>query len=91
MLLHFARPRHARLDERRKILHPAGRDRRGHARLAVGRVIASRNPDYAVGDHVSGVLGVQEYAAPRGDGLMKVDTKVAPLPCVARVSSARPE
>jgi NADPH-dependent curcumin reductase len=48
--------------------------------LAVGRVIASKNPKYAVGDHVSGSLGVQEYAMSNGDGLIKVDTGVAPLP-----------
>ena len=48
--------------------------------LAVGRVIASKNPKFAVGDHVSGSLGVQEYALSNGDGLVKVDTGVAPLP-----------
>jgi len=48
--------------------------------LAVGRVIASRHSDYAVGDHVSGSLGVQEYALTRGEGLVKADTKIAPLP-----------
>ncbi len=48
--------------------------------LAVGRVIASKNPKYAVGDHVSGSLGVQEYALSNGDGLVKIDTGVAPLP-----------
>ena len=48
--------------------------------LAVGRVIASRNPQFAVGDHVSGLLGVQNYATVNGQGLMKVDPKLAPLP-----------
>jgi NADPH-dependent curcumin reductase len=48
--------------------------------LAVGRVIASKNPKFAVGDHVSGSLGIQEYALSNGDGLNKVDTGVAPLP-----------
>ena len=48
--------------------------------LAVGRVIASKNPKYAVGDHVSGSLGVQEYALSNGDGLNKIDTRIAPLP-----------
>lgn len=47
---------------------------------AVGRVIASRDPNVAVGDHVVGVLGVQEYAIAKGKGLTKVDPKVAPLP-----------
>jgi NADPH-dependent curcumin reductase CurA len=47
---------------------------------AVGRVIASKHPQFAVGDHVSGVLGVQEYAYSTGQGLTKVDPKLAPLP-----------
>jgi NADPH-dependent curcumin reductase CurA len=48
-----------------------------------GRVIASQNPAFAVGDHVTGVLGVQEYAlvdAQGAKGLNKVDPKLAPLP-----------
>jgi NADPH-dependent curcumin reductase len=48
--------------------------------LAVGRVIASKNPKYAVGDYVSGVLGVQEYALSNGEGLVKIDPQIAPLP-----------
>ena len=48
--------------------------------LGVGRVIASGNPAFAVGDHVSGMLGVQEYAYSNGQGLSKVDPKLAPLP-----------
>lgn len=48
--------------------------------LAVGRVTASRNPKFAVGDHVTGLLGVQEYAYSDGKGLTKVDPKLAPLP-----------
>ena len=31
----------------------------------VGRVIASKHPGFAVGDHVGGTLGVQEYAVAR--------------------------
>jgi NADPH-dependent curcumin reductase len=45
-----------------------------------GRVIASQNPDFAVGDHVTGVFGAQEYAISDGKGLNKVDLKLAPLP-----------
>ena len=48
--------------------------------LAVGRVTASKNPKFAVGDHVTGLLGVQEYAYSDGKGLTKVDPKMAPLP-----------
>jgi NADPH-dependent curcumin reductase CurA len=46
----------------------------------VGRVIASRHRGFAPGDHVSGVVGVQEYAVLDGAGLTKVDPKIAPLP-----------
>src|SRR6516165_10309314 len=47
---------------------------------AVGRVIESKNPGFAVGDHVYGVFGVQEYAMTKGKGVTKVDPKFAPLP-----------
>ncbi|MTW14181.1 zinc-binding dehydrogenase [Pseudoduganella eburnea] len=48
--------------------------------IAVGRVSESRNPGFAVGDHVTGLLGVQEFAIHNGAGLNKVDPKLAPLP-----------
>jgi NADPH-dependent curcumin reductase CurA len=48
--------------------------------LGVGIVTASRNPRFAVGDHVSGSFGMQEYAISDGQRVMKVDPKVAPLP-----------
>ena len=48
--------------------------------LAVGRVVASKNPNFAVGDHVSGMLGVQEYAYSDGQLLSKVNPSLAPLP-----------
>ncbi len=46
----------------------------------VGRVVASKHSGFAVGDYVSGSLGVQEYAALDGAQLIKIDPKVAPLP-----------
>jgi len=46
----------------------------------VGRVVASRHPDFADGDHVSGLLGAQEYSTSDGNGLIKVDADLAPLP-----------
>src|SRR6201988_326673 len=46
----------------------------------VGRVIASRNPEFAEGDHVVGVFGVQEYAVSDGKAVRKVDPSFAPLP-----------
>ncbi|MFZ6746575.1 NADP-dependent oxidoreductase [Undibacterium sp. JH2W] len=48
--------------------------------LAVGEIVESNNPKFAVGDHVSGMLGVQEYAYSDGNGINKVDPKLAPLP-----------
>jgi NADPH-dependent curcumin reductase CurA len=47
---------------------------------AVGRVTASKNPGFAVGDFVYGGLGAQEYAVANGKSLTKVDPKLAPLP-----------
>ncbi|MEU3917617.1 NADP-dependent oxidoreductase [Streptomyces sp. NPDC029004] len=47
---------------------------------AVGRVIASRHPEFSVGDHVSGSFGVQEYCVSDGRGVTKVDPAMAPLP-----------
>ncbi len=46
----------------------------------VGRVVASNQPAFSVGDHVTGLFGVQEYAASDGRGLVKVDPQLAPLP-----------
>ncbi|MCU7723937.1 NADP-dependent oxidoreductase [Actinoplanes sp. KI2] len=46
----------------------------------VGRVVASRHPGFAVGDHVYGTLGVQEYCRSDGRGMTKVDPALAPLP-----------
>jgi NADPH-dependent curcumin reductase CurA len=45
-----------------------------------GRVLASNDPGFAVGDHVTGALGVQDYAAVKASQLVKVETRVAPLP-----------
>ena len=48
--------------------------------IAVGEVVASKNPQFAVGNHVSGLLGMQEYAYSNGQGLSKIDASLAPLP-----------
>jgi NADPH-dependent curcumin reductase len=48
--------------------------------LGVGQVAASEHPDFAVGDSVSGVFGVQEFARSDGSGVTKVDPSLAPLP-----------
>jgi NADPH-dependent curcumin reductase CurA len=47
---------------------------------AVGRVVASQNPNFKSGDHVFGVLGIQEYATVDGKALTKIDPNIAPLP-----------
>ncbi|HEY1517122.1 MAG TPA: NADP-dependent oxidoreductase [Solirubrobacteraceae bacterium] len=46
----------------------------------LGRVVRSSHPDYAVGERVSGMLGVQRYAISDGTGLARVDTTLAPGP-----------
>jgi NADPH-dependent curcumin reductase len=50
----------------------------------IGKVITSKSPKFAVGDYVSGLLGVQQYWAGGADDktatLHKVDPKAAPLP-----------
>lgn len=48
---------------------------------AVGQVIASEHPGFAVGEHVYGAFGVQEYALSDGAGVIKIDPSLAPLPC----------
>ena len=47
--------------------------------FAAGEVIASNFDGLAVGDYVSGLLGVQEYAVVSGNAVAKVDTTIAPL------------
>ncbi len=45
-----------------------------------GTVVASAHDGFAVGEHVTGFFGVQEYAESDGRGVQKVDTAVAALP-----------
>ncbi|MEZ5354990.1 MAG: NADP-dependent oxidoreductase [Bryobacteraceae bacterium] len=44
----------------------------------VGRVAASRNPRYAVGDWVEGMTGWQTHLVTRGAGFRKIDPTLAP-------------
>jgi len=46
----------------------------------IGRVIDSRHVDYAVGEVLYGVFGVQRYALSDGRGVTRVDTALAPAP-----------
>jgi NADPH-dependent curcumin reductase len=41
--------------------------------FSAGRVVASKHPDFSVGDNVVGLTGVQAYAVSNGAGLTKVD------------------
>jgi NADPH-dependent curcumin reductase len=45
----------------------------------VGRVAASEHPGFAVGEHVYGGFGVQEFARSDGTGVTKLDPLLAPL------------
>ncbi|CDG82051.1 NADP-dependent oxidoreductase [Janthinobacterium agaricidamnosum] len=55
----------------------------------IGLVVASKSPKFAVGDHVSGALGVQQYwsgaADDKAGAFIKVDAGLAPLPTYLNV------
>jgi len=46
---------------------------------AVGKVLASRHPNFAEGEYVVGMFGWQQYALSDGAGVMKVDPLQAPI------------
>lgn len=50
----------------------------------IGKVVASKSPRFAVGDYISGSIGVQQYWVGQADdksaAFYKVDPKAAPLP-----------
>ena len=55
----------------------------------IARVVESRHVDFAVGDEVYGVFGVQSYALSDGRGVTLVDTSLAPPPSIwVRLASA---
>ncbi len=47
---------------------------------AIGKVTASKNPKFAVGDVVFGMFGIQDYALSNGKGVNKIDPKLGALP-----------
>lgn len=47
--------------------------------FGAGEVIASKHPAIKVGQMVTGLFGVQQYAIEKGDYLTSVDTNIAPL------------
>jgi NADPH-dependent curcumin reductase CurA len=67
------------MSERKSYVPPVGIGEVMRA-FAAGRVASSRNPKFQVGDYVSGMFGVQEYALSNGKGVTKVDTSFAALP-----------
>jgi NADPH-dependent curcumin reductase CurA len=46
---------------------------------AIGRVTASEHPGFAVGEHLYGGFGVQEFARADGTGVTKLDPSLGPL------------
>ena len=46
----------------------------------VGKVVASENPQFAPGEHVSGTFGVQEYCLADARTLKKIDLRLGTLP-----------
>jgi NADPH-dependent curcumin reductase CurA len=46
---------------------------------ATGKVIASNNRQFQIGDFVEGMFGWQEYAVSNGKGVRKLDPKLAPI------------
>jgi NADPH-dependent curcumin reductase CurA len=48
--------------------------------IGVGEVLESNNEKFAVGEHVTGLWGIQEYAVSDGGGVVKVDPDLVPLP-----------
>ena len=54
----------------------------------IARVIESRHPEFAVGDEVYGVFGVQRHAVSDGRGVTPVDTTLAPPPPISASSAS---
>ncbi|MDX1343201.1 MAG: NADP-dependent oxidoreductase, partial [Reinekea sp.] len=44
----------------------------------IGEVVASKHPDFAVGDKVMGMFGWTEYALSKGQGINKLDAQIDP-------------
>jgi NADPH-dependent curcumin reductase CurA len=60
--LHLARSGDARLDERGQVVHPPVGIGEVMRAGAIGSVVESKHPRFAVGSHVLGTFGMQEYA-----------------------------
>jgi NADPH-dependent curcumin reductase CurA len=66
------------MNDGRSYVPPVGIDEVMRAGGA-GTVVASRHADFAVGDHVTGTFGVQDYALSDGRGVVRVSVETAPL------------
>jgi len=66
------------MNDGKSYIPPVGIDEVMRAGTA-GKVVASKNSNFKEGDFVTGGSGVQEYAVSNGEGLVKVDTSIAPL------------
>jgi NADPH-dependent curcumin reductase CurA len=66
------------MNEGRSYIAPVGLGEVMRA-AGVGTVIASRHPAFAVGDHVSGGFGVQEYSLSDGKGVARIDLRLGTL------------
>ena len=66
------------LDDRPSYIPPVGLGEVMRAGTIV-EVTESRHPEFAAGDHVVGMFGVQERVVSDGAGAMKVDPALAPL------------
>jgi NADPH-dependent curcumin reductase len=71
------------MNEGKSYIAPVGIDEVMRA-AGIGKVVASSHPKFAVGDHVYGILGVQEYITlPESEvkrtGLAKIDLRVGAL------------
>ena len=67
------------MNEGRSYIPPVGLGEVMRAGTA-GKVVKSNNPAFAVGDHVAGWGGVQDYVVSDGKDITKVDPRLAPLP-----------
>ena len=66
------------MNDRRSYVPPVGLGEVMRA-VGIGRVIASRHPDFHAGDHVTGTFGVQDYALSDGRGVLRVSAETAAL------------
>jgi hypothetical protein len=67
------------MNEGRSYIRPVGLGEVMRAGAA-GTVVKSRHEKFKEGDVVTGAFGVQQYAISDGKGVVKVDTRLVPLP-----------